>query len=62
MKCNNCGAEMKDAGYTDGGIYATSEIYDTANGSNVEKRKNIGKLVYCPKCGNLQVAFKSTEN
>lgn len=60
MRCNYCKVEMRPAAYTDNSIYEASEIYDISEGKNVENRRYIGKIYYCPHCGNLQVNIRET--
>ena len=54
MKCNNCGTRMKRALYRSEGWSERLVILDDYNPAT-GRYKTIGAVVYCPKCGNLQV-------
>lgn len=55
MKCNNCGTHMKLAIQADLGVGANRIIGLSSYDSVAKGLKSIGDVVYCPKCGNLQV-------
>ena len=54
MKCNNCGPHMKMALYRSEGWSERLVILDDYNPAT-GRYKTTGAVVYCPKCGNLQV-------
>ena len=58
MKCNNCVTDMKLATQADYGMDRILGLstFDQAT----EGWKTIGYVVYCPKCGNLQVDLEKT--
>lgn len=55
MKCNNCDTDMDPAYIHDSDGYDCGVVSKFVSGFGYTK---IGELVYCPKCGNLQVDIK----
>lgn len=59
MKCNNCGTHMKRALYNSEGWSERLVILDDYNPAT-GRYETTGVVVYCPKCGNLQVELERT--
>ena len=59
MKCNDCGTHMKRALYSSEGWSERLVILDNYNPAT-GKYETTGAVVYCPKCGNLQVDLERT--
>jgi len=59
MKCNNCGTHMKRTLYNPEGWSERLVILDDYNPAT-GKYEATGAVVYCPKCGNLQVELDRT--
>lgn len=54
MKCNHCGSDMKLAVY-DRGDRSGRLIILSGYNPNTEQYENLGWVMCCSKCGNLQV-------
>lgn len=60
MKCNICGTNMRAVTYNSDGYGERLVILDDFNpGSG--RYEMVGKVMYCPECGNLQVESRKTE-
>lgn len=55
MKCNNCDAEPQRACIIDSDGYSSGTLTRFKDGKG---DMLLGRLVYCPRCGNLQVDAK----
>lgn len=60
MKCNNCGMNMELAIQADLGMSANKIIGLSSYDPAAKRLKTIGYVMYCPKCGNLQVDLEKT--
>lgn len=54
MKCNNCGTGMNRALYRTEGWSEKLVILDNYD-PKTGQYETTGTVIYCPKCGNLQV-------
>ena len=61
MKCNDCGTHMKRALYNSEGWSERLVILDNYNPAT-GKYETTGAVVYCPKCGNMQVELERMRN
>lgn len=58
MKCNNCGMQMKRALYCSEGWSEKLVILDNYD-PEIGKYETTGIVMYCQKCGNLQVGLSN---
>lgn len=60
MRCKFCGADMRAVTYNSDGCGERLVVLDDFNPDSV-RYEMIGKVMYCPECGNLQVDIGKTE-
>lgn len=59
MRCKFCGADMRAVTYKTDGYGEMLVVLDDYNPDSV-RYEMVGKVMYCPECGNLQVELQRT--